>query len=555
ADNNTLYTSKKESISIIKRFVKNLDIPIHTILTGDDNNYNDISVKILTFSPIGFIGREFEITVRISNNSQFYENIPLTIKEDGVPLFSSTHKVPIGSIEDINLKIYPRKTGRNIYEVSAQPLINEENAENNRDFFYSKIKKENIRILQIAGAVSYDVRFLRHFFKKAPNIDLISFFILRTIDSDVNAPDSELSLIPFPTDKIIKENLNTFDLIVFQDFGFVPYGLSTTFSDINKFVRKGGALIFITGNNWYKWIGDFITFFKECMPATPQIDDNAIENIIYKPELTLQGKIHPITRILPSQEENNLLFKNLPELHGVHRIKDIKPDTIILMAAKANEDLPLLLLNRCEKGKTALVTTDELWRLSFSEKTPDEFNLYNKLMNNLILWLTGEPDKEDIVITPSRNRRTSDELRGKLYGIITEKNITMQTGDGTMISGSIEQDGEFFFDISKIPEGTHKAKILYHNQVFDLSFYKKNTDIEMIDTAPKPEILKSMAKYSGGKHFQTTKNLKELKLAKRPVKKIQNTTTMPLWNKGVFLALLLLLFFSEWFFRRIFGHQ
>lgn len=557
ADNNILHSRKEDTNIIIKKFSKNLEVPVHTILTGTEREINDISVRIVSASPVGFIGKEFEIVLKLSNNSQTTDSIQLSIKENDIPVYSNRYKVLRGKTEDITITLYPKSIGRNVYEVSATPFSDEEFTENNRDYFISKIKKENIRILQITGSVSYDVRFLRHLFKKAPDIDLVSFFILRTLQSDVNAPDYELSLIPFPTDQIIRENLFTFDAVIFQDFGFVPYGLNSTFSDLNIFIKKGGALIFITGNNWYHWIGDFITFFDECMPGIPRTDDNAIENIIYKPELTADGKRHPVTRLLESREENNLLFKNLPELHGIHRLSSIKPTSATLLSAKISdkEDLPLLLLNRCGKGKTALITTDELWRFSFSEKTPDEFNLYNRFMNNLILWITGEPDKEDIILSHRKDLKSSDKLKGRYAGIVSTPEISLTTEDGTVIKGNIESGGDFLFDISGIPPGMHSGKISYQNEVYNIFFFKKRDDIEMQEIFLRPDILKGIAKYSGGRYFADKSDIKNLRLIKKQIKKIQDTKRTPLWNRTILFVILIVLFSAEWYFRRMYGHQ
>ncbi|MGC8926423.1 MAG: hypothetical protein ACP5QK_00710 [Myxococcota bacterium] len=558
ADNNLLQNRGGDITDILKNFAKNLEIPVHTILAGNENSINDVAIKVISASPIGFAGKEFEVSLLISNNSNITETIPVKIKENDTPIYSTSLRVPFNQSKQIKVTLFPKNMGRNVYEVSIPPFSDETNLKNNVDYFTSKIRKESFRILQISGSVSYDVRFLRHLFKKAPDIDLISFFILRTLESDVNAPDSELSLIPFPADSVIKESLFSFDVVILQDFGFVPYGLNTTFSELNNFIRRGGGLIFITGNNWYRWIGDYITFFNDCMPATPRTDDNAIENIIFRPELTSDGKNHPIMRILDSMEENTILFRNLPELHGIHRINNIKPTSLSLMSAKIteNETLPIFLINRCEKGRTALITTDELWRFSFSEKTPDEFNLYNKLMNNLLLWITAEPDREDIVISQSQQSSKTDELRGRLASIIYSNDIKIQIENGTTIQGKINSDGEFSFDISKVEDGIHNAKVLYNDRIYNIYFYKKLKDIEMQDISLRADVLKAIARYSNGKYYKDNDiSDKEFSLQKRPIKKIQERKRTPLWNKTIFLALIIILFSIEWFTRRMYGHQ
>ena len=45
-----------------------------------------------------------------------------------------------------------------------------------------RVIRDKIRVLQVAGAPSWDVRALRQMLKSNPNVDLISFFILRTQD-------------------------------------------------------------------------------------------------------------------------------------------------------------------------------------------------------------------------------------------------------------------------------------------------------------------------------------------------------------------------------------
>lgn len=558
ADNNLLSSPNLDTNSFLKRYLRNLNIPVYTILPGSDQAQNDISINISSSPPVGFIGKPFEIILDITNNSNISDSIPVVVKENGTPVYSGNYRIKNGEKRQISISIFPKNIGRNVYEVSVPPLAGEEYTYNNSDYFTVRITKEIIRILQITGSVSYDVRFLRHLFKKDPNIDLVSFFILRTLNSDVNAPDSELSLIPFPADSVIRDNLLSFDVIIFQDFGFVPYGLNTTFSDINKFVKNGGGLLFITGNNWYKWIGDFISFFDECMPAVPRIDDNAIENIIYKPELTAPGKTHSVTRILNSLEENTLLYKNLPDLHGIHRVNNIKSSSLTLMAARISEAerAPLLMLNRCERGRTALVLTDELWRFSFSEKTPDEFNLYNKLMYNLIQWLAAEPNKEELIISQTPQSDRERRLNGRLTGTISGSDIILQDEDGTQIRGKITDSGDFSFDISKLKEGFHSGIINYQQQVYRTYFYKKDPDLEMRDISIKGEILKSIARYSGGRQIKAEDVEKgRLDIKKKPIKKIQSQNKTPLWNRGIFFALFILLFTLEWFFRRMHGHQ
>ena len=89
---------------------------------------------------------------------------------------------------------------------------------------------------QVSGSPSWDVRALRAMLKSNPNVDLISFFILRTQDDVSLVPNDEMSLIPFPTRELFEEQLPSFDVIVLQNFEYLPYGIGDYLENIREIV-------------------------------------------------------------------------------------------------------------------------------------------------------------------------------------------------------------------------------------------------------------------------------------------------------------------------------
>src|SRR5207244_421203 len=120
-------------------------------------------------------------------------------------------------------------------------------ASNYQKSFVLKVIRGRVRVLLVVGRPSWDVRFLRQLLKKDPNVDLISFFILRTPGDDPHSSQDELSLIPFPTQEIFQEQLKTFDLVIFQNFNHRPYRMSQYLDGIAAYVRDGGAFAMIGG--------------------------------------------------------------------------------------------------------------------------------------------------------------------------------------------------------------------------------------------------------------------------------------------------------------------
>lgn len=91
--------------------------------------------------------------------------------------------------------------------------------------FLIRVIRDKVRVLQVSGQPSWDEKALRQMLKSNPNVDLISFFILRTQDDISMVPNDEMSLIPFPTRELFEEQLPSFDVIVLQNFEYLPYGI------------------------------------------------------------------------------------------------------------------------------------------------------------------------------------------------------------------------------------------------------------------------------------------------------------------------------------------
>src|SRR5207253_11368170 len=142
-----------------------------------------------------------------------------------------------------------------------------------------KVIRDRVRVLLVVGRPSWDVRFLRQLLKRDPNVDLISFFILRTPGVHPRSSQDELSLIPFRTQEIFQEQLKTFDLIIFQNFNHRPYRMSQYLDGIAEYVRDGGAFAMIGGDQSFS-AGDYSgTPIEEILPMTllpvgaPSIDE------------------------------------------------------------------------------------------------------------------------------------------------------------------------------------------------------------------------------------------------------------------------------------------
>jgi len=102
-----------------------------------------------------------------------------------------------------------------------------------------------------------------------------------------------LSLIPFrPGD--FQEQLKTFDLVIFQDFGNRPwYHLSQYLDGIASYVRDGGALAVIGGEQAFSASDFGGTAIDSVLPVSLNSSAPPVEETAAQVRLTDAGRRHP----------------------------------------------------------------------------------------------------------------------------------------------------------------------------------------------------------------------------------------------------------------------
>ena len=142
----------------------------------------------------------------------------------------------------VPLSFAPDTTGTFVFTVAAPVLPGEAVAENNQRSFVLRVIRDRVRVLLVAGRPSWDERFLRGLLKQDPNVDLVSFYILRT-NTDNPGPQEILSLIPFPVQEIFGPQLKTFDAVILCNFAYLPYrslDIERFLPNLRDYVREIG---------------------------------------------------------------------------------------------------------------------------------------------------------------------------------------------------------------------------------------------------------------------------------------------------------------------------
>ena len=416
--------------------------------------------------------------------------------------------------------VRPLEVGRYAWDVVIPVQVRDVVPSNNYFPIVIKVVRDEVRVLQVCGSPSYDQKFLRLFLKEDPSVDLISFFILRTHDDlDSNWDSDELSLIAFPYEKLFTEELETFDLVIFQNFNYQPffgYQSDILLGNIADYVQSGGAFVMIGGDRSFD-LGDYAnTPIEEILPINLGTE-NSVDLEPFVPVLTAAGQAHPLTKLAAGLEANQAAWTQLPEMDGVNRVASLKPNAASLLhhpAVKDDAGQPssILSVQEVKKGRVMALTVDSSWRWSYSEALEGEGNqAYLRFWKNALRWLIADPDDAQAVIQPSReNTLLGEEMtltfRTRNTEYLPAANQLLETvitkPDGQQESHTITTNqngiGELLF--TPVQQGVYQVRAVGGNRVDVNTVFAVSARIpELDDIQPNVPLMKQLVSHYSSK--------------------------------------------------------
>lgn len=416
-----------DRIELLKRSAGLLPAPIFTFGPGNPYATKDIAIKKIEYGEYAFTRQEVDINAIVTINGFSNIKLPVTLKEGKNIISSRLIEITEGKEEYLlNFTFTPFKEGSFIYSVSIPVQEGEQVEANNKIEFPISVLRDRIRVLHICGRPSWDERFLRDVLKRDPNIDLISFYIMRNITDVSDASTSEMSLIPFPTEELFTKALESFDLIIFQNFDYRPFDTSPSsfdiyFNNIKKYVlESGGAFLMIGGDLSFSQGGYNDTAIEYILPVELGMIANPIDFRDFYATLTSQGEDHPITMLDHDKKSNLHIWKGLPELKGCNKVNKLKAGAISLVSHPQLDllegKMPIISVINMGNGRTMAVMTDSLWRWGFiSVGKNGDIRNYIKFWENALKWLTQDPELNLVQISTERaNYQLGDNVTSKI---------------------------------------------------------------------------------------------------------------------------------------------
>ncbi|MFB6263424.1 MAG: glutamine amidotransferase [Bradymonadaceae bacterium] len=582
-----------------KAQLEELDAPVNTLAVGRRDQIKDVAVSRVQHDDFAFVHNKTSIEVSLQVVGVGETNFPVTLRRNGELVRSQNLQVrPDQTRYELTFEFVPKKIGKEIYTVAAPEFSDEILTRNNTAHFLQPVIRDKIRVLQVVGQPSWDERFLRRLLKKNPNVDLVSFFILRTSSSVQVVPPDELSLIPFPTRELFEEQLGSFDLVVFQNFNFGPYNMRKYLPSISEFVRNGGGFAMIGGNHSFADGGYARTPIEDILPVRlPSAvgPGQMVDPKPFEPELTEAGERHPITQMAFSPSRNRELWKGLPKWEGTNIVGRAKAGATVLARHPSREaggaGMPVLSISEVGDGRVMALTTDSSWRWGFTHVggggTPQ---YYQRFWNSAMRWLIKDPELKLLDVNIPRERYAPDEsLEARIEvtkpDYTAAKNIqgTVElarrpldslTGDGANERMSVESTS---FSTDADGRNGTDGVVVRHTATFPLKkpgIYNvsvraqtpagtlEDEEIALVapdvrefrNIIPRNDLLGAIAGATGG--FAGTlpgADLSNLRFRQSDRVEVNKRRVVHLWDSVVVFALILILLGTEWTLRRRWG--
>jgi hypothetical protein len=451
-----------------------LPAPLHVLLTGRASDW-DRRLVITDAPAFAIIGEEFTLKLRIEDQGAapaLGAEAEITIAVDAED--PVTFSVPINT--DLELPVTLPHGGQNVLHFSVAPMEGELTDRNNAAVVQINGVRDRLRVLLVSGEPHAGERVWRNLLKSDAAVDLVHFTILRPPEKQDGVPVDELALIAFPTRELFVEKIDEFDLIIFDRYrmrGILPMEY---IDNVVSYVRAGGTVLVAAGPEFGAVDSLWRSPLAEILPVAPTAQ--VIEEP-FRPALTELGRRHPVTEGLEALAPEGgwgrwFRLAEVELLRGQ-------------VAMSGPGDRPLLVLDRVDEGRIAVLASDHawLWGRGFEGGGPQL-----ELMKRLAHWMLKEPELEEEALMAAANgdvltltRRTIKEEPPGL--------LTITAPDGTLSELNLAQlaPGRFQIDWQAPMVGLYR---LVQDDLTRVVAVGPAAPREFVETLASPVVLQSV---------------------------------------------------------------
>jgi len=583
--------------------------PIYPVILGTADGHRDLAISHLTVTTTAFEDAPVTIQADVTQLGLPGATVTATLLDDAgeqvkqETLVFARESAPLA----FRFQFRPKHPGLSFYEVKVEsPALapdKESTAANNRRMVSVDRGSGPYRVLYLTGRPNWEYKFLNRAIEDDEQIKLTGVirvarrepkFDWRSRDGEATNPlfrgfdrtgeETERYDQPvlvrmntrdpnelrggFPKRA---EDLYPFHAVIIDDLeaGFFT---ADQLALLERFVsERGGGLLMLGGAESFRHgnyertpVGRMLPLYLDTVDTTPSPAG-------YRLSLTRDGWLQPWARLRSTETEEQQRLKELPTFQTISRAGNLKPGATVIAEVQdaGGQHYPALAVQRFGRGRCAALMIGDLWRwqLDRSDEQRQKDDL-GKAWRQTLRWLIADvPDRielrsvaQDEYGQPLRRleaRIRTSEFQPQDNAAV---NVSLKLPDGSTISlpadPSLQEAGLYEAAFASRLSGRYRVAV----EVADTegkSLGKAETGWvadpaaeEFQRVAPNLELLKSLAKQTGGEviDIESLDNfVRSLPTRQAP---LTEAYTTPLWHQPWILTLIVCCLCGEWALRR-----
>jgi len=482
--------------------VGEFDGPVHVLLSGKPDE-RDRRLVVDNAPGYGIVGQELSITYHVEDKgldqatNSLGDLARVTLR--GGDKVIAEAQIPVGKKDTLTFTV--EHAGPSILEIEVAPVDGELSDLNNRTLISINGVRDRLKVLLVSGYPHAGERTWRNLLKADPSVDLVHFTILRPLEKDDFTPLNELALITFPVRELFEAKLDEFDLVIFDRYILRDILPPTYLHNLAEYVNDGGAMLLSVGPEFASTRSLSETALSRILPARPS---GGVLERAFRPGISAIGKRHPVTAGLSSRAPINRSDPSRPGWgRWFRQVEAVQRSGTTVMTGV--DDQPLLILDRIEDGRVALMLSDHIWLWA---RGYDGGGPQAELLRRLAHWLMKEPDLEEESLRASVKGGQLHIRRGSL----SEDEVTIEV---TSPSGKVKR-------ILTKPSDDNAGDIVI--PAYEIGLYKISDGIrkvqaasgalnplEFADLRTTEDYTKSLTSVSGGGMFWALDGVPDLR--------------------------------------------
>jgi uncharacterized membrane protein len=552
--------------------------PVITVGIGSTEVARDREVVNLTAGEPLLPGASIDLSVSATGAGFGTEPVELRVSANGRPVDTrrvtpSADGAPVHAVFTVS----PEPDVPTVYTVEIPAAADELAAENNVRSVLVPPQTGKRKVLILEGAPGYEHTFLKRALAQDPGL-MVDAVVRKGQNDDgrdtfyVQAEPSRMAALSsgYPSKR---SELFAYDAVIFgnieADF-FTREQLSLT----AQFIAERGGGLLVLGARSFDRQGLAGTALEQALPIDLTSNRNTIQlaaaqvaaNEPNKPALTMDGLLHPATRLAVSPDDNRRKWSELPALASMAQVGGARPGAQVLAVAltAGGNPQPLIAAQRYGQGRSMVFAGEASWRWRMMRPATD--TSYETIWRQLARWITAGA-QGPVTIAPmsppvaGATDRISVIVRNEDFRPIANAEVAIQitapNGDKRQMPAALSnpQDGRYAVAARFDQSGVYRVEAIAARGSAKIGTASRpvlvgGVDLEMTQPRLNEAVLQRLSSETAG-HYIRAAQADQLPSLLRESRADAGTPELrDLWHNGWSLLAIILLLGVEWVMRR-----